>query len=369
MPAAITIEALPARHGDCLLVECSGEGRPWRALIDGGPADTWPRLRDRLLRLPPGDRRLDLVVVTHIDADHIGGALRFFEEEEQAIPGLTIGDVWFNALPQLPDPDGFADARSVQQGEDLVALLGGDRPGKVLPWNRAFAGHAVVTPDHGAFTTHSFHHGPTLTLLSPTPKRLAILRRKWLDALNDLRRGVNAEDETQARPPVSLDDLPALAAKQTPKDGSAPNGSSIAFLLEHRGASCLLTGDAFGNVVAAALAGLAEARGTEAIHVGAFKLPHHGSRGNVTTTLIDLAPAEHYLVSSNGDTFGHPDPEAIARVVTGPSDSPRILFNYETPETTRWRDPALQAKHSFTTTFPERGTAGIRLVLPAVGRT
>src|SRR5689334_14820713 len=92
MAVAITFEALPARLGDCLLIECHREGeRPWRALIDGGPPDTWPTLRARLNRLPRADRRLDLVVVTHIDSDHIGGMLPFFES-----PPVEVGDVWFN---------------------------------------------------------------------------------------------------------------------------------------------------------------------------------------------------------------------------------------------------------------------------------
>ena len=45
MTTAIRIEVLPARMGDCLLVECPREqGRPWRMLVDGGPPDTWPLL-------------------------------------------------------------------------------------------------------------------------------------------------------------------------------------------------------------------------------------------------------------------------------------------------------------------------------------
>ena len=49
MATAIRIEALPARLGDCLLVECLRPGgAPWRMLVDGGPVDTWPLLEARL---------------------------------------------------------------------------------------------------------------------------------------------------------------------------------------------------------------------------------------------------------------------------------------------------------------------------------
>ena len=49
---AIRIELLPARMGDCILVEClRRRGDVWRLLVDGGPPDTWPLLQERLTRL------------------------------------------------------------------------------------------------------------------------------------------------------------------------------------------------------------------------------------------------------------------------------------------------------------------------------
>ena len=56
-------------------------------------------------------------------------------------------------------------------------------------------------------------------------------------------------------------DLAALAAKATTKDRAVANGSSIAVLLEHRGASVLLAADAFVPVLAIALKSMAHYRG------------------------------------------------------------------------------------------------------------
>jgi hypothetical protein len=363
MATAIRIEALPARLGDCLLVECLRPGTsPWRMLVDGGPPDTWSLLAARLDRLPVDDRRIDVVVITHIDSDHIGGMLPFFQSE---LAQQNVGQVWFNGFEHLPVPEDRA-IRSVDQAESVTKELFGVGPGPALDWNTAFDGGPVATAEPGHFVELPAEDGgPRITVVSPTLKRLSSLRTEWHKALEEARAG-----EPEVSPPrdvvplAKLDDLESLAAKKTSNDGSAPNGSSIGLLLEHRGASCLLSGDGFGNVLAEGLAGLAAARGVEAIEVDAFKLPHHGSQANVASALIEAAPARHYVISSNGDTFNHPDDVAIARVVVGAPAGATLWFNYENERTRRWADPDLRGRFGHKVRFPATPASGAVLELP-----
>ena len=65
----VHVVALDVGQGDAILVETPGGGR---LLVDGGPDP------DRLLvaldaRIPPWDRRIDLVVLTHPHEDHVAG--------------------------------------------------------------------------------------------------------------------------------------------------------------------------------------------------------------------------------------------------------------------------------------------------------
>jgi hypothetical protein len=364
MATAIRIEALPARLGDCLLVECLRPGtRPWRMLVDGGPSDTWPLLAARLERLPLDDRRLDVVVITHIDSDHIGGMLPFFQSE---FAQQNVGQVWFNGFQHLPAPQDRG-TRSISQAESVTDELFGEGHGHTFAWNTAFDGGPVATAEPGQFIElPSEDDGPRITVLSPTLKRLTSLRKQWAKALAKAREG-----EPELAPPrdvvplAKLEDLESLAAQKSSNDGSVPNGSSIGLLLEHRGASCLLSGDGFSKVLGEGLTGLAAARGVEAIEVDAFKLPHHGSQANIASALVAAAPARHYVVSSNGDTFNHPDDVALARVVVGAPEGLTLWFNYENERTRRWADPDLRDRFGHKVKFPATPAAGAVLELPA----
>ncbi len=75
------IELLPAGHGDSLWIEYGDPEAPSRFLIDCGPQKTYKVLRQRFEALSAKDRDFDLFVLTHIDADHIGGAIPFFKDQ------------------------------------------------------------------------------------------------------------------------------------------------------------------------------------------------------------------------------------------------------------------------------------------------
>lgn len=85
----------------------------------------------------------------------------------------------------------------------------------------------------------------------------------------------------------------------------------------------------------------------------------------MTEALLEAAPARHYLVSTNGDTYHHPDDEALARVILNAPDGLTLWFNYRTLRTARWEDPQLYERYGYSARFPEAPETGTVLELPA----
>lgn len=353
----LTVEMLPAEHGDCLWVEYGDPGRPSVLLIDGGtgaPA-TISRLGRRIADRLGNDHPAALAVVTHVDADHITGVLDLLEAPGRDLP---FAEVWFNGWEHLAP-----GVRGPVQGERLGDALRRRR----LPWNASFDGRAVVVPDDGPLPVVDLPGDLRLTLLSPSPTRLSELRPVWEREVREagLVPGAAPAPPAPAAPDV-LDEGPLdperLAARRFSGDLSEANGSSIAFLAEHDGALVLFTGDAFAGVLAQSLRRLAAERGTRRVAVDAFKVSHHGSRHNLSPELLEVLDCPRFLFSTNGRRYRHPDAVAVSRVVVGASGA-ELLFNYRTRYTEPWEAQGLRRRFGYRTRYPAGGASGLTLQL------
>ena len=360
-----SVEMLPAQQGDALWIEYGVPHETHRVLIDCGTPPTYEVIRRRIERLAPNDRSFDLLIVTHIDTDHIGGALKLLADRSL---GVRFEDVWFNDwdhLPQCPDP-----ARGPIDGAIMSRIL----EGMSLVPNRQLVRGVAVIPDGGPLPTVTLSGGMVLTLLSPGTAQLAelhctwerVLRKAGLDpagpSTDELARRARRKGVEVYRGP-GVSDVDALAVTRFVRDRAPANGSTIAVLAEYEGRSCLLTGDAFPDVVTASLAHLGRDRGVDSIAVDAVKLPHHGSRRNVSVDLLRSLTCRTYLLSTDGSVFGHPDPEAVARVIRYGGPAPRLIFNYRSAQNRIWDDPRLMARYRYQVRYPSEGQPGLRLDL------
>lgn len=360
-----TVDMLPAGHGDALWLEYGERERHSRVLVDGGTGPTYDVLRSRIAALPPDDRRLELLVVTHVDADHIEGIIRLLQD---ARLGLRIDDVWFNGWQHLP-----ADVFAPTHGEMLSALL----TDLDQRWNGAFDGGPVSVGGDGPLPVVELDGGLRLTVLGPGTPELAALQLVW-------EREVREAGLVPGSPRPALDllyksprlqipeygvggaDVESLAASEDPLDESEANASSIILLAELGETSVLLGADGVAPVLTAGLGRLLRERDEDMLTVDAVKVAHHGSRRNVTADHVPLVRSSRFLFSTNGAYYHHPDHQAVARILVGDGAENRsLLFNYRTEESEIWGDPELMERWRYRAVYPEPVPAGLRVDLEA----
>jgi hypothetical protein len=356
------LDVLPAGHGDSLIVTYGPPGQRYRILIDGGPATAYAAgLRAHLSGLDPDERTFELVIVSHVDADHIDGALILLRDTAL---GLRMGDIWFNGWPQI---SGTAipkeHDRGGLQGEFLTELL------QDMTWNTTFSGGPAV---RNLDLRAQLPGGAELVVLSPTAAELDVLKKDWVATVT--KAGFKPGDSAAVaerlasrkryEPPVERgeEDEAQRGPSKLGSDRAPANGSSIAVMLEVEGKRVLLGADAHARVLTDGLQQLAARYGTATLDVDLFKLPHHGSAGNLTRELLELMRCDQYVVSTNGSYFHHPDPEAIEVLGRpGAAELPTVHFNYLSDTTRRWADPAEQTRVGIRSAYGTDGRLTIEL--------
>jgi len=335
----LEVEMLPAGHGDALLVRYGDGAHEGRLLIDGGPSYTYKNLLARLLALPLDERRFEVLVVTHIDGDHIDGIIRLLQEDLTGL-GISFDDVWFNGTEQMDQVLAADDALGENQGEYMQALI----KHLGLPWNKAFGGGPVLARPSRPITLAA---GGTVRVFSPTKEKLLSLLGRWNQIVAAEGFATGTTDDVLARlrtdkrlralgeEPDALGGDKAAQSDKSP-DSSLANGSSIAFTLEVGRRTVLFTGDAHVDVLKTTLD--AYLTPGSQLRLDALKMPHHGSSGNWDASLLDRIECKNFLFSTNGSFFGHPDSGTIETVISE-VDEAHLWFNYVTPQTIRWLDP------------------------------
>ena len=165
----LNLTMLPARQGDALWLSWGDPASLHHVLIDCGTEEIGHRVREKLEQLVSQGQSLDLLVITHVDRDHIGGVLTALAEAAP-LQGLAIQDTWFNGYAHLNGgtirQKTSLESMGPAQGERLASWLRQQR------WNDAFNGGPVQrTPE--SLMKRVFHDRLTITILGPTPSRLA----------------------------------------------------------------------------------------------------------------------------------------------------------------------------------------------------
>ena len=153
----INIKVLKAFNGDCIIVSY-GEEEKHNILIDGGQGRVcFQQLRTYVDSVKKTGNKIDLLILTHIDSDHIDGILRLLSQK--TFDFSMIEEMWFNFGKGLKDMFGIngennqvslydnATEISWKQGVDLEEIVrkAGIRRRLVTKLERFSVGGASIT--------------------------------------------------------------------------------------------------------------------------------------------------------------------------------------------------------------------------------
>lgn len=378
----VQIDFFPACEGDCLLISYNG----FNVLVDGGPVCTFDdHLKHRLKDLNSNGEIVNRFIVTHIDSDHIGGAIRLLEENgnNQSNSIIPIEQIWFNGyrnifspqssvelddrvanfLPLLAPVKHSADLNrmiSVKQGSTLTTLI---REGGYL-LNSDFSG-GVITAGTERLV---IDNGISFEILSPNQERIDKLKGYWQDELYKLKiicpvsnqpvieeafeylqllekKHIMPTDQHEISfTEFSIDELSRLPFEE---DRSVTNGSSIGIILGLGGKLILLLGDAHPSVIIDSLK--EKYPGAKyPIQFDLIKVSHHGSRLNTNPELLSMIDSSRFLISTNGVKHNHPDLQTLAIIVNREAIYERnIIFNHPTAGSNFLQSMELQRKFNY----------------------
>lgn len=362
----LRIKMYPAGNGDAFIINSDGAN----LLIDAGYASTFSEhIKNDLEHLASAGESLDLLITTHVDADHISGVIRFLSSNGHSNQPniIPINEIWHNSLrsisaselrkltadeedalnaiclrghPQTEDElDSAISEISARQGSTLAKLIheGGYK------WNESDGTKCISLGN----VSHKTLSNGGVRVITPRRERLEALVRWWKKEIHTL--GCSGMDASGG----VIDDAfelmcehlsnentadPILLSSATVKtleeaylpDKSKTNGSSIATVIELNGKRLLMLADALAEDVVTELRELQ--KNGHSMIFDVVKISHHGSIRNTSPEFLSLVDSPCFLFSSNGYKHNHPDFQVLSAIVDRESPFVRSLyFNYSTP--------------------------------------
>jgi hypothetical protein len=407
MAMIFTLEALQGQEGDCLLLHWGTKEKPRLAVIDGGPGRVFenalePRLEEIRENRELDQLPIDIVMVSHVDNDHIVGIKKLFRKLKAEIDKNTpeeerpfkVARLWFNTFNDIlgdgidkyykkftasftASVNGEPDQKVVDElkkelekkgakdaahtAYDIGLILAGHGEARELRDNHKF----LFDHQDIAELNHPFKKGGKATLITSemTPEPVS---------LNGLKFTVAGPLEAQIKALQKAFDefieergLTAEAVLAAYSDPSIPNLSSIVCLVEFEGKTILLTGDARGDFT---LDGLRKAKILKdaTMKVDILKVPHHGSDKNVEEDYFKTIIADTYVFSADGK-HGNPDRETLEMLIDarGKAAKYNLVLTYPVKEIDKVRKakskkPWKPAEHALATLFKQRKDAGFK---------
>ena len=307
----IEIKVYQVKCGDCFYVRYSSDDKKVNIFIDAGFSGTYKTTFKKDIKeiLEKGEK-IDLFVITHIDQDHISGIKPFLKEF-----GIDkVENFWFNHYDKLIIPEQDIETEiGVKDG----IILRDHFQMKGREMKEIIAGDELIIADEIKFK-----------ILSPSVEGLKNFKDYWKEEEPKYEFKVSSKKNSDYN--KSIEELLLNTFKE---DDDIANGSSIAFLLEIGTFKCLFSADAYPSVLYDSLQKLGYTK-EKPLKLDFLKVPHHGSKRNLSNELLEILDCQNFIFSANGINRDYlPNKETVARIVSNSTrnihEIINLHFNYD----------------------------------------
>jgi len=311
----IKFEFLEAGYGDCILIS-TDEGT--NILIDGGLVPTAEIIKDKVKDLKKKNE-LDLVILTHIDNDHICGLIALLREKNK----IKINKLWFNSANLK-----ISKETSEKAGGQAIHFE------KLIDNKKIdYSNNIYLENDK---SKSYFINEIELKLLSPKVEDVEELNKKWKNIDETDCRGKKMEKNSQLCTDTrEIEEVEQIFSNELNNDliqkDTLENQSSIAFILKYKDKEFLFLADANIGVINSSLNTIGYSKDNP-LKVEFVKLSHHGSKNNINHKFLDLVETEKYITLTNCKKFQHPDKETLSLIIMKHFRKKKnltLFFNYK----------------------------------------
>lgn len=307
-------------------------------------------------------KHIDILVVTHIDEDHISGVIDMLDKYKDD-DAFQIDNIWFNSYQSTC----IEETRKLTPEETEVILrLKSDLKHKLKPYTGEISTNQSMTLAEAILSVPKYERAWKLrtistdtsvqrlgrwgkiSFISPSPERLNDLMKdyaKWF--YEHLYRKLGAKEKYEGSESIFeilvqyaeankhiltegqvsaaqtlTESLLREMSKPSRLDDSPTNGSSIAFVWKKGRHRILMLGDAWADEVTKGLL-KAYSKGRYPLLFDFVKVSHHASAANTTTTLLDHIDSKDWFIT--GYTNSKKEHlKAISRIILQPFNSKRV---------------------------------------------
>lgn len=274
-----------AFDGECIWIIYGMENKT-NIIIDSGPAKFSRGFINLMNKIKDSKEEVDLLILTHIHDDHIGGFKKYISSHDCGI----IKNIWVNG------DDEFYYKNQLHSPKNIGKLVGAIRDKNCNITTPVLEGRV-----------EKFREA-RITVLTPTNENMMKVAEEIGKASAHSKKKIDLRDIDEIKDDDGFE-----------PDTSDINKASISFILSYENKNIAFLGDAHAECI---IEGMNKHWSKEKIHL--VKLPHHGSKKNVNLDLLKKLNCDQYIICHKNQVYK----ETLARIMKF-NDTANIYCNYD----------------------------------------